>query len=124
MDIRNIIQALDVRNIYEIPSLFFKEKLDERVLSSFKVKNPKQPNLLSWNNITKKQNFLKKNVEIGIVGKYIELKDAYKSLVEALIHSGIKNNTKIKINWIDAGNLKILKKYKKKSGNNSAWRFW
>ena len=77
------------------------------------LKIPKQPNLVNWNNITQKQNYLKQDVEIGIV-KYIELKDAYKSLVEALIHSGIKNNTKIKINWIDAGNIKILKKNIKK----------
>ena len=110
VETRNIIQALDVNSIYEIPSLFFKEKLDIRVLQSFGIKNPKKPNLINWNNITKKQNILKRNVEIGIVGKYIELKDAYKSLVEALIHSGIKNNTKIKINWIDAGKLNNLKK--------------
>ncbi len=114
VETRNIIQALDVKSIYEIPSLFFKEKLDARVLQSLGIKNPKQPNLKNWNNITKKQSFLKNNVEIGIVGKYIELKDAYKSLVEALIHSGIKNNTKIKIYWIDAGNLKNLKKNIKK----------
>ena len=71
-------------SIYEIPSLFFKEKLDERVLYSLNIKNSKQPDLTKWNNIIKRKKNFKKSVEIGIVGKYIELKDAYKSLVEAL----------------------------------------
>ena len=114
VDTKNIIQALDVDSIYEIPSLFFKEKLDERVLYTLNIKNSKQPDLTNWNNIIKRKKNFKKSVEIGIVGKYIELKDAYKSLVEALIHSGIKNNTNIKINWLDSANIIILKKNLKK----------
>ncbi len=114
VDTKNIIQAVDVDSIYEIPSLFFKEKLDERVLYTLNIKNSKQPNLNNWNNIIKRKKNFKKSVEIGIVGKYIELKDAYKSLVEALIHSGIKNNTHIKINWIDSANIIALKKNLKK----------
>ena len=110
VDTKNIIQAVDVDSIYEIPSLFFKEKLDERVLYTLNIKNSKQPDLNNWNNIIKRKKNFKKSVEIGIVGKYIELKDAYKSLVEALIHSGIKNNTNIKINWIDSANIIALKK--------------
>ena len=107
---KNIIQALDVNSIYEIPSLFFKEKLDNRVLDCLSIKNSKLPNLQNWISIIEKQKSLSKNIEIGIVGKYIELKDAYKSLIEALIHSGINKSTKIKINWIDAYNLIKLKK--------------
>ncbi len=114
VDTKNIIQAVDVDSIYEIPSLFFKEKLDERVLYTLNIKNSKQPDLNNWNNIIKRKKNFKKSVEIGIVGKYIELKDAYKSLVEALIHSGIKNNTHIKINWIDSANIIALKKNLKK----------
>ncbi len=107
---KNIIQALDVNSIYEIPSLFFKEKLDKRVLDCLSIKNSKLPNLQNWVSIIEKQKSLSKNIEIGIVGKYVELKDAYKSLIEALIHSGINKSAKIKINWIDAFNLIKLKK--------------
>ncbi|MBF97035.1 MAG: CTP synthetase [Pelagibacterales bacterium] len=107
---KNIIQALNVNSIYEIPSLFFKQKLDDRVLECLRISNSKLPNLKNWINIIEKQKSLNKSINVGIVGKYIELKDAYKSLVEALIHSGIAKSTKININWIDASDLVKLKK--------------
>ncbi len=106
---KNIIQALDAKSIYEIPILFYNEKLDSRVLECLSIKKAKSPNLRRWLSIIRKQKSLTKKVEIGIVGKYIELKDAYKSLVEALIHSGINKNIKTNINWIDASKLVNLK---------------
>jgi len=107
VDIENVIETIDVRTIYEAPISFHKEKLDDRVLSYFGIKNRKSPNLIKWKNITSKILGSKKDVNIGIVGKYVNLKDAYKSLDEALIHGGISNNLKINLTRIDSENLKI-----------------
>ena len=105
--IENVIQTIDVRTIYEAPISFNKEKLDERVLSHFNVKSKKSPNLTKWKNITSKVLSSKKDVNIGIIGKYVNLKDAYKSLDEALIHGGISNNLRVNLTRIDSENLKI-----------------
>ena len=105
--IENVIETIDVRTIYEAPISFHKEKLDDRVLSHFNIKNKKTPNLAKWKNITSKVLGSKKNVNIGIVGKYVDLKDAYKSLDEALIHGGISNNLKVNLIRVDSENLKI-----------------
>ena len=105
--IENVIQTIDVRTIYEAPISFNKEKLDERVLSHFNIKSKKSPNLTKWKNITSKVLSSKKDVNIGIIGKYVNLKDAYKSLDEALIHGGISNNLRVNLTRIDSENLKI-----------------
>ena len=103
--IDNVIETVDVKTIYEAPISFHKEKLDERVLSYFKIKNKKAPNLNKWKNITSKVLNPKKDVNIGVIGKYINLKDAYKSLDEALIHGGISNNVRVKLERIDSEHL-------------------
>ena len=102
----NVIETVDVRTIYEAPISFHKEKLDDRVLSYFNIKNKKLPDLSKWKRITSKVLNPKKNVKIGIIGKYVDLKDAYKSLDEALIHGGISNNLKVNLKRIDSENLK------------------
>jgi len=107
VDIENVIETIDVRTIYEAPISFHKEKLDDRVLSYFKIKNKKLPNLTKWKNITSKVLGSRKDVNIGIVGKYVNLKDAYKSLDEALVHGGISNNLKVNLTRIDSENLKV-----------------
>ena len=99
---KNIIQALDVTNIYELPLVLHKENLDKRVLYNLDVKKYKKANLKNWKKISYLQKNPKSKVDIGIIGKYIKLKDAYKSLSEALYHSGIYNSTEINIIWIDA----------------------
>ena len=99
---KNIIQAIDVTNIYELPLVLNKEKLDERVLYNLNIKKYKKANLKKWQEISNLQKNPKNSVNIGIIGKYVELKDAYKSLSEALYHSGIHNSTEIKIIWINA----------------------
>ena len=104
--IANVIETVDVRTIYEAPISFHKEKLDTQVLSYFNIKNKKAPNLTKWKNITSKVLNPSKNVNIGIIGKYVNLKDAYKSLDEALIHGGISNNLKVNLKRIDSENLK------------------
>ena len=104
--IENVIETVDVKTIYEAPISFHKEKLDDRVLSYFNIKSKKLPDLSKWKNITSKVLNPKKDVNIGIIGKYVNLKDAYKSLDEALIHGGISNNVKVNLKRIDSENIK------------------
>ena len=106
VNIENVIETVDVRTIYEAPISFHKEKLDDRVLSHFNIKSKKIPNLTKWKNITTKVLNTTKNVNIGIIGKYVNLKDAYKSLDEALTHGGIANNLKVNLSRIDSEHLK------------------
>jgi len=107
VDFQNVIETIDVRTIYEAPISFYKEKFDERVLSHFNIKSKNKPNLKKWKNITSSVLGAKKLVNIGIIGKYVNLKDAYKSLDEALTHGGISNNLKVNLTRIDSENLKI-----------------
>ena len=107
VNIKNVIETVDVKTIYEAPISFFKEKLDIQVLDYFKLKSKKPVNLNPWKKITKIILQNKKEVNIAIIGKYVELKDAYKSLDEALTHGGIENNTKVNLIRIDSEKLKI-----------------
>ena len=104
--IDNVIETVDVRTIYEAPISFHKEKLDERVLSYFNIKKKRSPDLSKWKKITSKVLGSRKDVNIGIIGKYVNLKDAYKSLDEALTHGGIFNNLKVNLKRIDSENLR------------------
>ena len=119
VDIKNVIETVDVRTIYEAPMSFFKEKLDTQVLNYFKLKSKKSVNLNPWKKITKIILNNRKQVNIAIIGKYVELKDAYKSLDEALTHGGIDNKVKVNLVRIDSEKLKvseIKKKLKNISG--------
>jgi CTP synthase len=119
VDIKNVIETVDVRTIYEAPMSFFREKLDVQVLSYFKLKSKKSANLNPWKKITKIILNNKKQVNIAIIGKYVELKDAYKSLDEALTHGEIDNKVKVNLVRIDSEKLKvseIKKKLKNISG--------
>ena len=107
VNIKNVIETIDVKTIYEAPISFFKEKLDIQVLNYFKMKSKKSVNLNPWKKITKVILKTKKQVNIAIIGKYVELKDAYKSLDEALTHGGIENNIKVNLVRIDSEKLKI-----------------
>ena len=107
VDFKNVIETIDVKTIYEAPISFYKEKLDERVLLYFDVKSKKLPDLSKWKKITSNVLGSRKEVNIGIIGKYVNLKDAYKSLDEALAHGGIHNNLKVNLTRIDSENLKI-----------------
>ena len=107
IDIKNVIETVDVKTIYEAPISFSKEKLDIQVLNYFKLKSKKPVNLSPWKKITKIILQKKKQVNIAIIGKYVELKDAYKSLDEALTHGGINNNVKVNLIRIDSEKLKV-----------------
>jgi CTP synthase len=104
--IEDVIETVDVKTIYEAPISFNKEKLDERVLRFFKIKSKKKVNLHPWKKITHLVLNTKNNVNIAIIGKYVELKDAYKSLDEALTHGGISNNLKVNLERIESDKLK------------------
>jgi CTP synthase len=107
VDIKNVIETVDVKTIYEAPISFNRENLDKQVLSYFKIKTKKKVNLNPWKKITKIILHTKKSIDIAVIGKYVELKDAYKSLDEALTHGGISNNLKINLVRIDSEKLKI-----------------
>jgi len=113
VDIKNVIETVDVRTIYEAPMSFYREKLDVQVLNYFKLKSKKHANLNPWKKITKIILQNKKQLNIAIIGKYVELKDAYKSLDEALTHGGIENKIKVNLVRIDSEKLKISEIKKK-----------
>lgn len=98
-----VIQALDAKSIYEVPLNYHAEGLDIEVLKAFHIDpNDTDPDLTRWLDVSDHVNEPEGEVTIAIVGKYVELKDAYKSLSEALVHGGFANNVKVKFEWIDA----------------------
>ena len=115
VDIKNVIETIDVKTIYEAPLSFHKQKLDKQVLNYFKLKPKKQINLKPWKHITTSILNKKRNINIGLVGKYVDYKDAYKSVDEALIHGGLENDTNVNIVRIESHKLnkKNIKNYLK-----------
>ncbi|MDD5634006.1 MAG: CTP synthase [Candidatus Omnitrophica bacterium] len=115
----NVIQALDVETVYEIPIVYAKQKLDEIIIKKLKLKTKKNRCLDEWENlVVKRIKHPLHHVKIAVVGKYITLQDAYKSIYEALLHVGIENNAKVEIIKIDSekisspGGEKLLKDVK------------
>ena len=106
---KSVIQATDVKTIYEIPKIYMQNGFDTEVLASMNIKRPKKINLRKWNKVVNSLNNPKGQVNIGVIGKYVDLKDAYKSLSEALTHGGIANDTNVKIHWIDSENIETKK---------------
>jgi CTP synthase len=104
----HVIQSIDVKSIYEVPIKYNEEKLDKKILNIFNLKEKNKANLKIWNDIIAKVNSKRKNVSIAIVGKYVDLKDAYKSLDEALIHGSLSNDVDLDAQWVDS--TKINKK--------------
>jgi CTP synthase len=97
-----VIQALDVKSIYDVPRAYHAEGLDREVLEAFGITNAKQPDLSKWQEITQRITQPEGSVRIAVVGKYTGLLDAYKSLNEALVHGGIANNARVNIEWIES----------------------
>lgn len=97
-----VIQALDVSSIYEVPIAYHAEGLDDEVLKVFGLPAESPVDLSRWHDIVKKLKNPEGEVKVAIVGKYTGLKDAYKSLNEALVHGGIANRVYVKIDWIEA----------------------
>ncbi len=97
-----VIEARDLQTIYEAPIAYHLAGLDTELLKHFGVTVAPQPDLGKWETIVKRLKTPDGEVTIGVVGKYTELKDAYKSLIEALHHGGVANNVKVNIRWIES----------------------
>jgi CTP synthase len=97
-----VIQALDAETIYEVPLAYHEQGLDAEVLDVFGIRDAPQPDLSRWRRIS--QNLIQPDgeVTIAVVGKYTVLKDAYKSLIEALIHGGVANRVKVNLDWVES----------------------
>jgi len=97
-----VIPALDAKSIYGVPLQYHAEGLDSEVLRAFGIEPGPNPDLSRWDDIMDRLTNPEGEVNIGVVGKYVGLQDAYKSLNEALVHGGIANRVKVNIQWIDA----------------------
>jgi CTP synthase len=97
-----VIQALDVGHIYDVPMAYHKEGLDSEVLAAFGIDPAPKPRMEAWQNVSKLIHNPEGEVTIAVVGKYTGLKDAYKSLIEALSHGGLANHVKVKLDWIES----------------------
>ncbi len=113
--IEAVITAKDVSNIYEIPLIFAREKLDEIILKQFRLRAGK-PRLGRWKALVKDMEHPRDEVRIGIVGKYAGFQDSYLSLKHALIHGGLSHKLKVDLSWIEAEELETSEPAKVLSG--------
>ena len=97
-----VIEARDVDNIYAVPEAYHAAGLDTEVLAAFGIENPPPPDLATWHLINERIRNPEGDVTIAIVGKYTGMKDAYKSLIEALSHGGVANKVKVNLDWIES----------------------
>ena len=97
-----VIPALDAKSIYGVPLQYHAEGLDRAVLDTFGLPSAGSPDLRRWDDIIDRQTNIEGEVTVGVVGKYVGLQDAYKSLHEALVHGGLANRVKVNIRWLDA----------------------
>ena len=109
-----VIESLDAESIYDVPILMQKEKLDKVVLRKLSMNDDTDVKLSDWNEFLVRLKNPKSEVNIGLVGKYVELRDAYKSISESFIHSGAENECKVNVSWIhsedinETSSIKIL----------------
>lgn len=105
VNINSVIEAIDADTIYDVPLLMKKEKLDERVLTKLKMTSKHEPELEQWKAFLGKLKNPVNEVNIGLVGKYVSLPDAYKSIAEAFIHAGSQNDCKVNVKWISSEDI-------------------
>jgi len=99
---QRVIPALDLKTIYEAPAAYHAQGFDTQVLSVFGIKDAPGPDLSRWDEVVDHVHNPEGEVKIAVVGKYIAVKDSYKSLSEALTHGGLANNVRVKMEWIDS----------------------
>ena len=107
VDEKSVIEAIDAETIYDVPLLMLKEKLDKTVLNKLNIKNTTEPDLINWKKFLGKLKNPTHEVTIGLVGKYNELQDAYKSIYESFIHAGAVNECKVNVIPIHSETLEI-----------------
>ena len=100
-----VIESIDANSIYEVPLLMLKEKLDAVVCQKLKLDHGIEPDLKKWNEFLNNLQIPKQEINIALIGKYVELKDSYISIAESLIHAGSKNKTKVNLHWIHSSKL-------------------
>ncbi|MFM7663067.1 MAG: CTP synthase, partial [Bacteroidota bacterium] len=105
VSVNAVIEAKDASTIYEVPLFMQAEELDTVVLDKLGLSKRNTPNLDQWKEFLDKLKNPKSEINIALVGKYVELKDSYKSISEAIIHAGVANNVKIKVHWIQSENV-------------------
>jgi CTP synthase len=96
-----VIEAIDVENIYEVPLNFYREKLDEKIIQLLNIWT-RAPRLEQWEDLVHRIKNLEEEVTIGIVGKYVDLHESYKSLTEALFHGGVANSARVNLSYVDS----------------------
>ncbi len=104
LDIESVIAARDVESIYEVPLVFHEEGIDDQICKGLKLETP-APDLRKWAEVVRKIKEPENTVNIALVGKYVGLRDAYKSLMESLIHGGIANSVKVNIQWVESEDI-------------------
>ncbi|HEU4716786.1 MAG TPA: CTP synthase, partial [Bacteroidia bacterium] len=105
VDNNAVIEAMDAKSIYEVPLLMEKEKLDVVVLQKLGLSSEKEPDMARWKDFLGKLYHPASEVQIGLIGKYIELKDSYKSIAESFIHAGVANDCKVNVQWIHSESI-------------------
>ena len=105
VNINSVIESIDASTIYDVPLLMLKENLDKTVLTKLKLPLNGDPNLESWKDFLGRLKNPTKDVKIGLVGKYVELPDAYKSITESFIHAGAANECKVQVEYIHSENI-------------------
>jgi CTP synthase len=105
VQLNSVIEAIDADTIYDVPLLMRKEKLDERVLSKLKIHAKNEPDLEQWKAFLGKLKSPTNEVKMGLVGKYVSLPDAYKSIAESFIHAGAENDCKVDLQWISSEDI-------------------
>ncbi|HEY0432687.1 MAG TPA: CTP synthase, partial [Chitinophagaceae bacterium] len=95
-----VIEALDANTIYEVPLIMMHEKLDLIVLKKLQIRNYHEPELTRWKEFLEKLKYPKTKITIGLIGKYVELQDAYKSILESFVHAGALNECKVHVQYI------------------------
>ncbi|MGN6639247.1 MAG: CTP synthase [Mucilaginibacter sp.] len=105
VNINAVIESIDASTIYDVPLLMLKEQLDKTVLTKLKLSHKNEPDLESWKDFLGRLKNPTSEVRIGLVGKYVELPDAYKSITESFIHAGSKNECKVRVEYIPSEHL-------------------
>jgi CTP synthase len=104
LPIENVVSAFDVDNIYKVPLVFRQQRVDELVLDHFSLE-ASEPDLTAWETLTRQADEADRTVRIALVGKYVQLEDAYLSVVESLRHAGFEHGCRIEIDWVDSERL-------------------
>ncbi|WP_025761545.1 CTP synthase [Dyadobacter tibetensis] len=105
VQVNSVIEAIDADTIYAVPLLMSTERLDQRVLYMMDIYNDKDVDLVAWKQFLNRLRNPNHIIRIGLVGKYIELHDAYKSIIESFIHAGAANECKVELEWIHSESL-------------------